>query len=82
MYSEEALARVELAAAREKEREEVGLSLRDTRSRVKKYDRLKKRTKTKVRGRASSFKAKQSLSSLCTNWSYFQTCFRMSEAEG
>ena len=55
MYSEEALARVELAAAREKEREEVGLSLRDTRSRVKKCDRLKKRTKTKVRGRASSF---------------------------
>ena len=32
----------------EKEREEVGLALRDTRRRVKKYDRLKKRIKTKV----------------------------------
>ena len=49
MFSEEALARVERAAAREKEREAVGLALRDTKSRVRKYDRLKKKNKTKVR---------------------------------
>ena len=49
MYSAEALARIERAEALEKEREEVGLSLRDTRSRVKKYDRLKKKNVTKVR---------------------------------
>ena len=48
MYSLEAQARRERAAALEKEREEVGLALRDTRSRVKKYDRLKKKIKTKV----------------------------------
>ena len=48
MYSLEAKARHERAAALEKEREEVGLALRDTRRRVKKYDRLKKRIKTKV----------------------------------
>ena len=32
----------------EKEREERGLKLRDTRSRVKKYDRLKKKNRLKV----------------------------------
>ena len=48
MYSLDAQARRERAEALEKEREEVGLALRDTRSRVKKYDRLKKRIKTKV----------------------------------
>ena len=48
MYSLEVQARHERAAALEKEREEVGLALRDTRRRVKKYDRLKKRIKTKV----------------------------------
>ena len=48
MYSFESRERLERAAALEKEREEVGLSLRDTRTRVKKYDRLKKRIKTKV----------------------------------
>ena len=48
MYSVEAQTRHERAVALEKEREEVGLALRDTRSRVKKYDRLKKRIKTKV----------------------------------
>ena len=48
MYSLEARALLERAEAVEQEREEVGLSLRDTRSRVKKYDRLKKRIKTKV----------------------------------
>ena len=48
MFSLEAQARHERAEAVEKEREEVGLALRDTRSRVKKYDRLKKRIKTKV----------------------------------
>ena len=49
MYSFESRERLERAAALEKEREEVGLSLRDTKTRVKKYDRLKKRIKTKVR---------------------------------
>ena len=48
MYSLEAQTRRERAEALEKEREEVGLALRDTRTRVKKYDRLKKRIKTKV----------------------------------
>ena len=48
MYSLEAQARRERATALEKEREEVGLALRDTRSRVNKYDRLKKKIKTKV----------------------------------
>ena len=48
MFSEEALARIERVEAEEKEREEVGLNLRDTRSRVKKYDRLKKKNYTKV----------------------------------
>lgn len=52
MYSEEALDRVERAEALEREREEVGLSLRDTRSRVKKYDRLKKKNITKVNQKA------------------------------
>lgn len=48
MYSDEAQARLERIAAQEQEREEVGLELRDTRSRVKKYDRLKKKNRTKV----------------------------------
>ncbi len=48
MYSEETEERVEKEAVLEDEREERGLSLRDTRTRVKKYDRLVKKTKTKV----------------------------------
>ena len=48
MYSAESLARIERAEALEKEREEVALGLRDTRRRVKKYDRLKKKNYTKV----------------------------------
>lgn len=49
MFSEEAEVKAERAEALEEEREERGLKLRDTKSRVKKYDRLKKRTRTKVR---------------------------------
>ena len=48
MYSAESLARIERAEALEQEREEVALGLRYTRSRVKKYDRLKKKNYTKV----------------------------------
>lgn len=49
MYSEETEARRERDVALEEEREERGLQLRDTRTRVKKYDRLKKKTRTKVK---------------------------------
>ena len=48
MFSEETEEREEREAAIEEEREERGLSLGDTRARVKKYDRLVKKTKTKV----------------------------------
>ena len=39
----------QLEVERDLEREERGLQLRDTRSRVEKYDRLKKRNKIKVK---------------------------------
>ena len=48
MYSEEAATREQKLKALEVEREEVGLSLRDTSSRVGKYDRLRKRNDLKV----------------------------------
>lgn len=48
MYSEETEERVAKEAALENEREERGLSLGDTRARVKKYDRLVKKSKIKV----------------------------------
>ncbi len=48
MYSEENESRVAREIALRVEREERGLSLRDTRDRVTKYDRLVKNTKTKV----------------------------------
>lgn len=48
MYSEEAEKREEERKAREAEQEELALSLGDTKERVKKYDRLKKKTRTKV----------------------------------
>ena len=48
MYSEEAEVKTERGVELEEEREERGLQLRDTRTRVKKYDRLKKKTRTKV----------------------------------
>ena len=48
MFSEEAEERAKLKAQRELEREKRGLELRDTKSRVKKYDRLKKRNAVKV----------------------------------
>lgn len=47
MYSEEAATREQKLKALEVEREEVGLSLRDTSSRVGKYDRLRKRNDLK-----------------------------------
>ena len=48
MYSEEAEAREEQRAALELEREDLAMKDEDTRKRVKKYDRLKKKTKIKV----------------------------------
>ena len=48
VFSEAAERRVEKEKKREQEREETGLQLGDTKSRVKKYDRLKKKTKVKV----------------------------------
>ena len=48
MYSEEAEKQEEERKAREAEQEEVALSLGDTKERVKKYDRIKKKTRTKV----------------------------------
>lgn len=48
IFSEEAETRAEEQSKREKEREERALKLRDTKSRVKKYDRLRKTNKTKV----------------------------------
>ncbi len=48
MFSEEAEAREERRAALEKEREELALKNEETRKRVTKYDRLKKRTQKKV----------------------------------
>lgn len=48
MFSEAREEKVTRKAALEEEREERGLSLGDTRSRVKKYDRLAKKTRTKV----------------------------------
>ena len=48
MYSQEAEARTEREQAVEKEREELALEVGHTRERVKKYDRLGKRNKTKV----------------------------------
>lgn len=48
MYSEEAEKREEERKAREAEQEDVALSLGDTKERVKKYDRIKKKTRTKV----------------------------------
>ncbi len=48
MFSEESEERVAREAALREEREERGLSLRDTRDRVTKYDRLVKNKKTKV----------------------------------
>ncbi|XP_064395157.1 uncharacterized protein LOC135342363 [Halichondria panicea] len=47
MFSEESEERVAREAALREEREERGLSLRDTRDRVTKYDRLVKNKKTK-----------------------------------
>lgn len=41
--------RAKKRAQLELEREERGLKLRDTKSRVKKYDRLKKKNKVKVK---------------------------------
>lgn len=49
MYSEETEERAAREAALEDEREERGLSLSDTRDRVKKYDRLAKKTKIRVK---------------------------------
>ena len=48
VFSEEFSERVELRKLQELEREKRGLELGDTRSRVKKYDRLKKKNKLKV----------------------------------
>ncbi len=48
MFSEEAEAREEQRTALETEREELALKDERTRERVKKYDRLKKRTQKKV----------------------------------
>ena len=48
VFSEEFSDRVELRKLQELEREKRGLELGDTRSRVKKYDRLKKKNKLKV----------------------------------
>ena len=48
VFSEEFSERVDLEEAREAKREKLGLELRDNSTRVKKYDRLKKRNKVKV----------------------------------
>jgi len=48
VFSEEFSERAELQKTREAEREKIGLGLRDNSSKVKKYDRLKKRNKVKV----------------------------------
>lgn len=48
IFSEEAEVKAGLTAKQEEEREERGLQLRDTKSRVKKYDRLKKKNRIKV----------------------------------
>ena len=48
MYSEEAEARAEREEEVEREREDLALELRDTRVRVKKYDRLQKRKEITV----------------------------------
>ncbi len=48
LFSEEAEVQAEVKAKRETEREQRGLDLRDTRSRVKKYDRLVKKNRLKV----------------------------------
>lgn len=57
VFSEEFIEKTESNAKRELEREERGLELRDTKSRVQKYDRLKKKNKLKVRevGKGSSY---------------------------
>ena len=48
MFSEEADVREERRAALEQEREDLALNSEDVRKRVRKYDRLKKRTLKKV----------------------------------
>ena len=48
MFSEDAEVRAKQAESRELEREQLGLELGDTLTRVKKYDRLKKKSKLKV----------------------------------
>ena len=47
-FSEEAEEKAELRAKLEEEREQRGLKLRDTETRVKKYDRLKKKNVVRV----------------------------------
>ena len=49
VFSEISIKRTEQKVKLDLEREERGLKLRDTRSRVEKYDRLKKKNKVKVR---------------------------------
>ena len=53
MYSEESDTRAKKRAVLEKEQEDLAMRLGDTRKRVKKYDRLKKKIKTKVSARGS-----------------------------
>ncbi len=48
IFSAEYLEQEKLSKTREAEREKRGLELRDNSSRVKKYDRLKKRNRVKV----------------------------------
>lgn len=48
IFSEEAEEKAELKVKVEEEREQRGLKLRDTETRVKKYDRLKKRNVVRV----------------------------------
>lgn len=51
IFSEEAEEKAKVSAERERAREDRALKLRDTRSRVRKYDRLRKRNAVKVKGR-------------------------------
>ena len=48
IFSEEAEERAKSEAKLEQKREERGLKLGDTKQRVKKYDRLKRKNKVKV----------------------------------
>ena len=53
IFSEVAEEKAKVSAERERTREDRALKLRDTRSRVRKYDRLKKRNAVKVKGRSN-----------------------------